>query len=48
MEAIAEVEEVNFFLVLWGDAVDKNVVREAILTGNAYVDLKPFSGQSPF
>jgi len=22
MEAIAEVEEVNFFLVLWGDAVD--------------------------
>jgi hypothetical protein len=34
--------------LLRGDSVDKNAVREAILTGNAYVDLKPFSGQSPF
>jgi hypothetical protein len=34
--------------LLRGDAVDKNAVREAILTGNGYVDLKPFSGPSPF
>jgi len=30
------------------DAVDKNAVRETILTTNGYVDLKPFSGKSPF
>lgn len=29
------------------DPVDKNAVRETILTGNGYIDLKPFSGQSP-
>jgi hypothetical protein len=34
--------------LLRGDSVDKNAVREAILTGNGYVDLKPFSGLSPF
>jgi hypothetical protein len=34
--------------LLRGDNVDKNAVREAILTGNGYVDLKPFAGQSPF
>jgi hypothetical protein len=34
--------------LLRGDKVDKNAVREAILTGNGYVDLKPFSGTSPF
>lgn len=34
--------------LLRGDNVDKNAVREAILTGNGYVDLKPFSGTSPF
>ena len=34
--------------VLRGDPVDKNAVREAILTGIGYVDLKPFSGPSPF
>ena len=34
--------------LLRGDSVDKNAVREAILTGNGYVDLKPFSGQPPF
>jgi hypothetical protein len=34
--------------LLRGDNVDKNAVREAILTGNGYVDLKPFSGASPF
>lgn len=31
-----------------GDIVDKNAVRETILTGNGYVDLKQFSGASPF
>ncbi len=30
--------------ILRGDGVDKAIVREAILTGNAYVDLKPFCG----
>jgi hypothetical protein len=34
--------------LLRGDAVDKNAVRETILTQNGYVDLKPFSGQSVF
>jgi hypothetical protein len=34
--------------LLRGDSVDKNAVREAMLTGNGYVDLKPFSGVSPF
>ena len=34
--------------LLRGDPVDKNAVREAILTGNGYIDLKPFSGKSPF
>ena len=34
--------------LLRGDSVDKNAVREAILTGNGYVDLKPFSGQPTF
>jgi hypothetical protein len=34
--------------LLRGDNVDKNAVREAILTGNGYVDLKPFAGSSPF
>jgi hypothetical protein len=34
--------------MLRGDLVDKNAIREAILAGNGYVDLKPFSGQSPF
>jgi hypothetical protein len=31
-----------------GDTIDKDAVREVILAGNAYVDLKPFSGKSPF
>jgi hypothetical protein len=34
--------------MLRGDAIDKSVVRETILTGNGYVDLKPFCGQMPF
>jgi hypothetical protein len=34
--------------LLRGDPVDKSAVREVILTGNGYVDLKPFSGQTPF
>jgi hypothetical protein len=34
--------------LLRADSIDKNAVREAILTGNGYVDLKPFSGRSPF
>jgi len=34
--------------LLRGDPVDKNAVREAILAGSGYVDLKPFSGASPF
>jgi hypothetical protein len=34
--------------LLDGTTVDKNAVREAILTGNGYVDLKPFCGKSPF
>jgi hypothetical protein len=34
--------------LLRGDSVDKNAVREVILTGNGYVDLKPFSGKPPF
>jgi hypothetical protein len=34
--------------LLRGDSVDKGAVREAILTGNGYVDLKPFSGETPF
>lgn len=33
--------------LLRGDQVDKAAAREAILTGNGYVDLKPFSG-TPF
>jgi hypothetical protein len=34
--------------LLRGDNVDKNAIREAILTANGYVDLKPFSGTLPF
>jgi hypothetical protein len=34
--------------LLRGEAVDKSAVREAILAGNGYVDLKPFSGKLPF
>jgi hypothetical protein len=34
--------------MLRGDLVDKSAIREAILAGNGYVDLKPFSGQPPF
>lgn len=34
--------------LLRGDNVDKAAVREAILTSNGYVDLKPFSGTTPF
>jgi hypothetical protein len=34
--------------MLRGDTVDKDVVREAVLTTNGYVDLKPFAGASPF
>ena len=34
--------------LLRGDSIDKSAAREAIFTGNGYVDLKPFSGQSPF
>ncbi len=34
--------------LLRGDPLDKNAVREAILAGNGYVDLKPFSGRPPF
>jgi hypothetical protein len=29
-------------------SVDTDAVRNAILTGNGYVDLKPFCGKSPF
>jgi hypothetical protein len=34
--------------LLRGDKVDKAAVREAVLTSNGYVDLKPFAGASPF
>jgi hypothetical protein len=34
--------------LLRGDLVDKNAIREVILAGNGYVDLKPFSGPPPF
>lgn len=34
--------------LLRGDSVDKEAVREAILIGNGYVDLKPFSGPPAF
>lgn len=34
--------------LLRGDPVDKSAVREAILNGNGYVDLKPFCGESLF
>jgi len=50
--SIALINSVELYwlccVLLRGDPVDKNAVREAILTGNGYVDLKPFSGQSPF
>jgi hypothetical protein len=52
MHSVALVNSVELYwlccALLRGDSVDKHVVREAILTGNGYVDLKPFSGQSPF
>ncbi len=34
--------------LLRGDPVDKSAVREVILNGNGYVDLKPFCGESLF
>jgi hypothetical protein len=34
--------------LLRGDPIEKSAAREAILTANGYVDLKPFSGHSPF
>jgi hypothetical protein len=34
--------------LLEGGTVDKAAVREAILNGNGYIDLKPFCGKSPW
>jgi hypothetical protein len=34
--------------LLRGDQVDKSALRELILDGNGYVDLKPFCGESPW
>jgi hypothetical protein len=52
INSVALVNSVELYWLccelLRGDSIDKNEVREAILTGNGYVDLKPFSGQSPF
>jgi len=50
--SIALVNSVELYwlccALLRGDAVDKNAVREAVLAQNGYVDLKRFSGESPF
>ncbi len=34
--------------ILRGDNIDKSAVREAILTGSGYIDLRPFCGDSIF
>jgi hypothetical protein len=52
LNSVALINSVELYwlccALLRGDSVDKGAVREAILTGNGYVDLKPFSGQTPF
>jgi hypothetical protein len=50
--SIALVNSVELYwlccAILQGDHVDKAAVREAVLTGNGYIDLRPFCGKSPF
>jgi hypothetical protein len=52
LNSVALVNSVELYwlccALLRGDKVDKAAVREAILTSKGYVDLKPFSGTSPF
>ena len=52
LNSVALVNSVELYwlccALLRGDLVDKSKVREAILATNGYVDLKPFSGESPF
>jgi hypothetical protein len=52
LNSVALINSVELYwlccALLRGDKVDKAAVREAILTGKGYVDLKPFSGTSPF
>jgi len=52
LNSVALINSVELYWIccsmLRGDPVAKDAVREAILTTNGYVDLKPFSGKSPF
>jgi len=50
--SVALVNSVELFwlccALLRGDTVDRAAVREAILAGSGYVDLRPYAGKSPF